>query len=209
MNRDNSEAADCPIEQEDFERIVPQYQKQIYRILLCHVRDADAADTLTQECFLRAYKKRSSFRGESSVGTWLIKIAINLARDHNRSQHLLFWRRLARTDQIDKIPAAYWGPSPEKALQDREIFNAILAETERLSKKQKTIFLLHFVEGMTLDEIAATIGLELGTVKSHLSRALESVRRGCKRRQREKSLPVCEREVGAPIVPVSTKGEVQ
>ena len=53
----------CRIEPEDFDAIVARHQKQIYRILLCMVRDADVADTLTQECFLRAFRKRGSFRG--------------------------------------------------------------------------------------------------------------------------------------------------
>src|SRR5512136_2354512 len=73
------------IEPEDFDRIVLQHQKQIYRMLLNIVRDSDVADTLTQECFLKAFKRRSSFRGESSLLTWLVSIAINLARDHNRN----------------------------------------------------------------------------------------------------------------------------
>jgi RNA polymerase sigma-70 factor (ECF subfamily) len=208
MNRGIAEAADHRIEPEDFERIVPQYQQQIYRILLCQLRDADAADTLTQECFLRAYHKRSSFRGESSVSTWLIKIAINLARDHNRNQRLAFWRRLTHTDQIEKIPAAYWGPSPEKALQDREMLSAIIAETARLSEKQKTIFLLHFVEEMTLDAIATAIDLELGTVKSHLSRALESMRRGCAKRQSANSLSSRGRDDCARIAAVSKNRDI-
>lgn len=73
-----------PIEQEDFDWIVSQNQKRIYRTLLLLVRDADAAEVLTQECFLRAFPKRGEFRGESALTTWLVRIAVNLARDHNR-----------------------------------------------------------------------------------------------------------------------------
>jgi RNA polymerase sigma-70 factor, ECF subfamily len=170
------DGAEYPIEPEDFERIVPQYQKQIFRILLCRVRNDDAANTLTQECFLRAYEKRSSFRGESSLSTWLIRIAINLAKDHNRNQRWAFWRKLSRTDRMDKISAACAGPSPEKAFQDRETIGAILSKVESLSERQKTIFLLHFVEDMSLDVIAVAMDLKLGTVKGHLARALASVR---------------------------------
>ena len=84
---------------EDFEWMVLRHQKQIYRVLLLLLRDADAAETLTQECFLRAFKKHRSFRGESSLATWLVKIAINLARDHKRNRRWEFWRRLAKKSQ--------------------------------------------------------------------------------------------------------------
>jgi RNA polymerase sigma-70 factor, ECF subfamily len=73
-----------PIEQEDFDWIVSQNQKRICRTLLLLVRDADAAEVLPQECFLRAFRKRGEFRGESALTTWLVCIAVNLARDHNR-----------------------------------------------------------------------------------------------------------------------------
>lgn len=78
-----------------FDEIVRVHQRRIYRILLMVVRDAAAAETLTQECFLRAYRKRGDLRGEAGVGTWLVRIALNLARDHARSQRLAFWRLLA------------------------------------------------------------------------------------------------------------------
>jgi RNA polymerase sigma-70 factor (ECF subfamily) len=92
----------CSIEQ-DFDWIVAQNQKQIYRTLLFLVRDADAAENLTQECFLRAFRMRSKFRGESTPATWLVRIAINLAQDHNRNRRWVFWRRLTRTDRIDAM----------------------------------------------------------------------------------------------------------
>ncbi len=164
------------IEREDFDRIVPEHQKQIYRILLCLVRDADIADTLTQECFLRAYRKRGSFRGECSLGTWLVRIAINLAHDHNRNQRWAFWRKFTRTDKLESLENADCKRSPESALIDRESVNAILSVVANLSERQKTVFLLHYVEEMPLEAIANALELETGTVKAHLSRALETVR---------------------------------
>jgi RNA polymerase sigma-70 factor (ECF subfamily) len=74
--------------------LVRLHQRRIYRVLLAIVRDPDAADTLTQECFLRAYEKRASFRGEAKVETWLVRIAMNLARDHAKNRRQSFWRRL-------------------------------------------------------------------------------------------------------------------
>ena len=79
---------------DDFTPLVQAHQQRIYRVLLGMVRDPDAAETLTQECFLKAYQKRASFRGEASVGVWLLKIAVNLARDHRRSRLREFWDRI-------------------------------------------------------------------------------------------------------------------
>jgi RNA polymerase sigma-70 factor, ECF subfamily len=166
----------CRIDPEDFERIVLQHQKQIFRILLCLVRDRDMADTLTQESFLRAYKKRDSFRGESNLTTWLVRIAINLAHDHCRNRRWAFWQRLTRIDRIETLKTLDAQRSPEQVLIDSEKMNTILSVVEKLTERQKTVFLLRFVEDMSLEEIAEVTNLALGTVKSHLSRALDFVR---------------------------------
>jgi RNA polymerase sigma-70 factor, ECF subfamily len=164
------------IEPEDFDWIVAQHQRQVYRVVLCLVRDADIADALTQECFLRAFTKRGSFRGESSLSTWLVRIAINIAHDHNRSRRWKFWQRLERQDCIDSVRDAESGQSAERELIDRERLGEVLAAVHRLPTRQRTIFLLRYVEEMPLEAIAKVMDLRLGTVKSHLFRAVEAVR---------------------------------
>jgi len=171
----------CRIETEDFDGIVARHQKQIYRILLCMVRDADVADTLTQECFLRAFRKRRSFRGESSLSTWLVRIAINLAHDQNRSRRWAFWRKLERPERMDAIQTADAHQSPEQILMKRESMNAIRSAVEKLPERQKTVFLLRYIEDMPLEAIAEAMGLKLGTVKSHLFRGIEAVKAYCDR----------------------------
>ena len=84
---------------ENFDQLVSLNQRRIYRLLISLLRDPDAADTLTQECFLKAYTSRSSFRGECSVETWLYRIAVNLARDHVRNRRVAFWKRLFASQQ--------------------------------------------------------------------------------------------------------------
>jgi DNA-directed RNA polymerase specialized sigma24 family protein len=71
---------------EDFDAVVEAHRRRIYRLLVGMLGDPDAAETLTQDCFLRAYRARSSYRGEASVAGWLVGIAVNLARDHARSR---------------------------------------------------------------------------------------------------------------------------
>src|SRR5438093_13758089 len=69
---------------EDIERLVQEYRPRVFRFLFASVRDMDLAETLTQDCFWNAYKSRSTFRGDCSVNTWLMRIAINLVRNQAR-----------------------------------------------------------------------------------------------------------------------------
>src|SRR5580700_1988881 len=77
----------------DFTALVGRHWHPVFRFLLFSLRDRDTAETLTQECFLKAYNARQSFRGDSGVRTWLMRIALNLARDHARNRRLQFWKK--------------------------------------------------------------------------------------------------------------------
>src|SRR5579883_985312 len=77
----------------DFDEVVRLYRPRIFRFLLASLRDRDTAENLTQDCFLRAYMARERFRGDCSLSTWLMKIAMNLLRDHLRSRRMRFWTR--------------------------------------------------------------------------------------------------------------------
>jgi RNA polymerase sigma-70 factor, ECF subfamily len=173
-------AAAQRITAEEFDAIVRRHQRRVHRFLLMLLRDADEADNLTQECFLRAYQNLSSFRGESSLETWLLRIAANLARDHSRNRKASFWKRLLGLDDgTDEGPALHLTApeaSPERALLAREEVRAIWKVADRLSQQQRAVFLLRFVEEMELHEIAAALGLQVGSVKTHLFRALHTVR---------------------------------
>lgn len=165
----------------DFDLVVRQHQQRVYRVLLGLVRDPDLADNLTQDCFVRAYEKRASFRGESSVSTWLISIAINLARDHARNRRAGFWRRLFSTpaEEADTAlaTAADHGASPERSLMARQELGRVWRIVEQLPPRQREVFLLRFVEEMPLEEIALALGMHTGTAKAHLFRAVGAVRK--------------------------------
>ncbi len=163
----------------DFNDLVVEHQRRVYRVLLAILRDPDAAETLTQECFLRAYNGLRDFRGDASVATWLVRIAVNLARDHMRSRRVSFWRRLvAGTEEADAATAAQadWRPSPERDLVAREQLAAVWSAAQTLPQQQRTVFVLRFVEDMSLEEIAVATSLRVGTVKAHLFRAVAAVR---------------------------------
>ena len=171
-----STAAKC-LDPEEFDSVVRLYQRRIYRVLFLMVRDSEAADTLTQECFLRAFQKRDSFRGQASLETWLVRIAINLGHDHTKNRRRRFWRRLVRGEEAHEEIVADTRPSPERMLVAREELAAVWSAVDKLSQQQRTAFLLRFGEEMELEEIAAAMELQIGTVKAHLSRAVSAVKR--------------------------------
>jgi RNA polymerase sigma-70 factor (ECF subfamily) len=168
-----------PIAAQEFSHVVSAHRQQIFRFLLASTRDVDLAETLTQECFLKAYRNWAGFRGESSALTWLMRIAINVQKDHWRNRRLQFWRT-TRTNAVDVDEAGEWLPSgessPEQQLLAREKVGKVWDVVKRLSGRQRTVFLLRYVEEMDIAEIAGATGLSDGTVKAHLSRALGRVR---------------------------------
>lgn len=163
----------------DFDAVVRLYWPQIFRFVLASLQDRDAAQTLAQDCFLKAYRSRERFRGEASLRTWLMQIAVNLVRDHARSRRLQFWRRAFRQASD---PGLRWdrirdgGADPEEKVLVREQVESVWRAAARLSERQRTVFLLRYVEEMELLEIAAVTGLKEGAVKVYLFRALRSVR---------------------------------
>jgi RNA polymerase sigma-70 factor (ECF subfamily) len=167
------------LELADFDEVVRVYRPRILRFLLSSLTDRDAAESLTQECFMKAWSARHQFRGDSSLSTWLTRIAVNLMRDHLRSRSLRFWQK-TRGSALDVMDISDWVPdgrsSPESLALARQRVATVWQAVEKLSAQQRTVFVLRFVEEMELDEIASTIGMNLSTVKSHLYRALGIIR---------------------------------
>lgn len=167
------------LELADFDEVVRVYRPRILRFLLAALADGDTAETLTQECFLKAWVARNQFRGESSLSTWLTRIAVNLMRDHLRSRSLRFWQK-SRGTALDALDISDWLPdgrsSPESVAVARRQVAEVWKAVQKLSAQQRTVFALRFVEEMELDEIAGSLGMNLSTVKSHLYRALAIVR---------------------------------
>jgi RNA polymerase sigma-70 factor (ECF subfamily) len=164
----------------DFDAVVRDHQPAVFRFLLASLREREPAENLTQECLLRAYQARRNFRGEASVRTWLMRIAVNLVHDHRKSARLRFWRRVAQTS-LDIAFTGDWladrRSSPEAEASVREQVRAVWRAAAALSERQRTVFLLRFVEEMEIKEIGAATGLQEGTVKAHLFRAVDAVRK--------------------------------
>ena len=169
------------ISAERFDEIMRLHQRRVYRVIFLLVRDRDVADTLTQECFLRAYLKRASFRGECRIETWLLRIAVNLVRDHGKSRRTSFWKKLVgledkegKTAEPRQFPAPE--PSAERTLLAREELEAVWNAISSLSPQQRAIFFLRYEEEMSLAQIAGVLDLKVGSVKSQLARATGKLR---------------------------------
>jgi len=166
-------------ELDDIDALVRTYRPRLLRFVTFSIGDPDLAESITQDCFLKAYNGRDKFRGDCSVNTWLTSIALNLIRDQQRLQKFRFWRQ-ARATAIDVSDAANFLASHESSAEARilaiERTEQVQAALANLSVNQRAIFLMRFAEDMDLSEIAATISMPINTVKTHLHRALKAVR---------------------------------
>ena len=164
---------------QDFEALVRLHWQSIYRFILASVRNADVAQALTQDCFLRSYSKRGSFRGQAGVKTWLMKIAVNLVHDFYRNRRYQFWKRI-RDKHVTLSEVSDHLPGNEISPEDTALLNEqvrmVWQVSANLPNKQRTVFFLRFVEDMDLLEIAAATGMKEGTVKIHLFRAIHTIR---------------------------------
>jgi len=166
---------------EEFDDLVREHQQKIFRVVMALVRDPELASNITQDCFVRAYEKREGFRGDASVSTWLVRIAVNLVRDHARSRRQAFWKRLFQRPEDDSVESAMetvrdGRSTPDQQLLAKEELNAVWSAVAELAPQQREVFILRFSEEMSLEEIAQVLEIKLGTVKAHLSRAVTTVR---------------------------------
>jgi RNA polymerase sigma-70 factor, ECF subfamily len=162
----------------DTAELMRLYRQRIFRYVLFATRDQDVAETLTQDCFLRAFEARAQFRGECAISTWLTRIAVNLVRDHLRNRRLRFWKKTATVDAAEiseRLPDRI--STAEERLIARQQVACVWRTVDGLSEKQRSVFLLRFVEELELSEIAEVTGMHLSTVKSHLYRGLTAVRK--------------------------------
>jgi RNA polymerase sigma-70 factor (ECF subfamily) len=164
---------------DDMDAIVAMYEQRIFRFHLVSIRDRDVAQSLTQDTFLRAWNARATFRGDCAISTWLMRIALNLVRDHTRTDRFRFWKRVSET-AIDVSDISSHVPHRDSSLESRLIANEQLTlvweSVAQLSERQRNVFLLRFLDELELSEIATITGLPVSTVKTHLYRALSTIR---------------------------------
>ena len=166
-------------ELDDIDALIRQYKPKVFQLVAFSVTDRDAAESITQDCFLKAHLSRNQFRGDCSVSTWLMRIAFNLVRDHTKSQKFRFWKNAAASaveahDVSQHLASG--ASSAEAQLIAKERVEMVHQTLQGLSDKQRSVFVMRFVEEMDLPDIAAVTGMSLPTVKTHLYRAVGAIR---------------------------------
>lgn len=153
-----------------FERLIERYQDRLARLLGRYTRDRDEVEDLTQEVFVKVYRKLHTFNQESALYTWLYRIAINTANDHV-SRHKR--RRLALVEDADGIdvPRETGSDRATQPLIDEEMRAVTRAVLDGLSEKYRTILILREFEDLSYTEMAEVLGCSIGTVESRLFRA--------------------------------------
>ena len=170
--------------EEAFEALVRRYEKPLVRFLVRYTSDSALAEEIFQETFIRVYNKAASFDQGRVFKTWLYTIAVNLARTEitrmkNRPKAVSLDMSLDGADDSGKSLAALL-PSQEKGPDEKaslkEIGLVIRQAVEGLSGRHREVFLLYQYEHLSYQEIAESLGLPLGTVKSQMHYALKYLR---------------------------------
>jgi RNA polymerase sigma-70 factor, ECF subfamily len=171
-------AAEAGIDIQDFERWMAAEQRRVNLLCLRMVQSRDEADNITQEAFLKTYQALRRGVRMDDPSKWITRVAVNACLDHLRSRRWQFWKR-ARGGAEGAVAlslTADGAPGPEALLASRQIGARIAAGLTRLSDRQRSVFVLRHYEDRPLEEIGEILGLDRGTVKSHLSRALANMR---------------------------------
>jgi RNA polymerase sigma factor (sigma-70 family) len=157
-----------------FESLYTRHVGRVFAICLRLTANVQTAEELTQEAFVRAWQRLSSFRGDSAFATWLHRLTVNVVLDQQRAQRPWFRRLLAIDDAIDAVASEQTRTvSNAERLADRHDLESAI---RRLPPAARTVFVLHDVEGWQHDEIAARTGTAIGTSKAHLHRARQLLR---------------------------------
>jgi RNA polymerase sigma-70 factor (ECF subfamily) len=158
--------------------LVAQHQRTVLQLAANLLGDGEEALDLSQEVFLRVFCTIRRFRGQSSLRTWIYRIVVNQAR--NRQS---FWRRRRRAAQIslDQHVAAHgdilgFGPEPDRVLAQKELAARLRKALDELPFEQRTAIVLREVDGLSYQEIAFSLDVAVGTVKSRLTRARLALR---------------------------------
>ena len=151
--------------EEQLERMVWEYEKDLLRICCAYLRDTALAQDAVQETFMRAYKSLSAFRGDCSEKTWLMRIAMNVCKSFRWNA----WYRLVdRRVPLDELFIPSEPPSLEQI--------ALASEINRLSHKQMEVVLLYYYQNFTIREIAQVLGITPAAVSDRLAKARSRLR---------------------------------
>lgn len=167
------------------QRIIVKYQDRVFNVILKICSNRDDAAELTQETFVKFIENINTFRMQSAFYTWLFRIAVNLSLNFCRRRFKVTMHSLdtpvgteaeSARQQLCNFLTNEKEVDPGIAAQNREVGEIIVRALGRLEDKQRAVVVLRDIEGMTYSEIAESLELEIGTVKSRISRGRKSLR---------------------------------
>lgn len=155
-----------------FEQLLDCYETRIYRLALRYTGTVSDAEDVTQEIFLGIYKSIANFRGSSALSTWIYRIAMNHCLEFRRKRKL----EVTPYDEELTLASQDWREDPELSADKSELSERVEEALQHLSPQHRDVIVLHELQGLTYQEVAATLNVPVGTVKSRLSNALRRLR---------------------------------
>ena len=161
--------------------LVASHERMVFQLALHLLGERDEALDLSQEVFLRVFRTIHTFRGQAALRTWIYRIAINQARNRQR-----WWRRRRRSDTVQleqyvldhgELRQPGDGDAPDRAFARKEMAARLWAALDALPFDQRTVIVLREIDGLSYEEIADSLAVAVGTVKSRLTRARQTLRR--------------------------------
>ena len=163
-----------------FKKLVDEWQDMVYNTAVSIVQNADDADDITQEVFIQVYQSISSFKGESKFSTWLYKVTLSKALDHEkkkkRKKRFAFVQTLFgnnNDEELHPVEFDHPGVQLEKKQRANELFNAL----KQIPDKQRIAFTLHKLEGQSYQEVAEIMNTSLYAVESLMGRAKTNLKK--------------------------------
>ena len=162
-----------------FELLVAKYQRKLGRLLSRFIRNPSEVEDVVQEAFIKAYRALPSFRGESAFYTWLYRIGINAAKNYLVSEG----RRPPTTTEFDSEEAEGFEDAeqlrnintPENELMSKQVAETVNKAMDSLPEELKTAITLREIEGLSYEEISTMMNCPIGTVRSRIFRARETI----------------------------------
>lgn len=167
---------------EAFEQLISQYERTVFNIAYRLTGNREDASDVAQEAFIRAYSSLTEFRGDSSFQTWLIRITRNACLDELRKRKR---QRMTSLDEpiavedgeMDRqLAIADTADNPEEALERVEVQRAVQESINQLDEEYRIVVVMRDIQGYSYNEIADSLGINLGTVKSRLNRARSALK---------------------------------
>lgn len=149
----------------ELDRLVEQYQVTVLRTCYLYLRDRSQAEDAVQETFLKVYRSLDSFRGECSEKNWIMKIAMRVCYDMNRSGWSRFFNRRVTPEMV-----------PEASVPFEERDDALACAMMQLPVRLREVILLYYYQGLTVNEIAGILGITQPSVSSRLKRGRDRLK---------------------------------